>query len=102
MLRYKKIILLLLFLKFTTASVYPQQVKNISVNSIKEKELFYKDLFDTNKKIKKAALVSIGAAFTIFTSYKGFQLWKNIYSKSNDVTENTNIATTDPINTTNE
>lgn len=98
MIRLKKTILFLFFIILTNIYIYPHEFKNISIKRIQEKEEFYKELFNTNKKIKKAAFTSIGAGIAILTSYQGFKLWENL----NHISKKENITSIKTIITTNK
>lgn len=64
-------------------------VENINIEKIKEKENFYKNLFNPKRKLKKAILVSSGVFVILYLSYKGFKYWKSneIEDASSDTSE---------------
>ena len=59
-------------------------IKNIDIEKIKEKEIFYKNLFDPKRKLKIAAIVSTGVFSTILFSYMGFKCWSKKFPKTTD------------------
>ncbi len=85
-----------LFSQNTVTSNY--LVENINVEKIKEKENFYKNLFNPKRKIKKAILISSGVFGTLYLSYIGFKYWKNskIEDTSSDAYEENITNQTEP------
>ncbi|MBD3273488.1 hypothetical protein GF385_04030 [Candidatus Dependentiae bacterium] len=64
------------FSLFSKDDIYKNfSVKNINVDKIKDKENFYKNIFDIKPKINKSIIVTTSIFGGIFLSYMGFKYW---------------------------